>query len=169
MYKACIYQVSCGVDPQGDSYITERCSEFIDDVVYLNVSACGSRVDVVFGIPDSNALGQEFKDIKDFFSKLSTLFQLNAKTTHIGVIRYSDDADMVIKLNEKYDPDGITASIEKLKQRGTGFNVKRALQVAADNAFTIFGGVRQTAPKTYVLFVPGDVQKVLFSQMCFLI
>ena len=33
-------------------------------------------------------------------------------------------------------------------------NVNQAIRVAADHAFTMFGGVRQIFPKTYILFVP---------------
>ena len=43
-----------------------------------------------------------------------------------------------------------------MKKEGSAFNVARAIQVAADHAFTIFGGTRPTAPKTFVLYVPSS-------------
>ena len=33
-------------------------------------------------------------------------------------------------------------------------DVNKAIRVAADDAFTIFGGVRQVIPKNFVIFVP---------------
>lgn len=47
--------------------------------------------------------------------------------------------------------------VKNLKLSGNGYNVRDALRVAADHAFTMFGGTRPSAPKTFVLFVPGTV------------
>lgn len=118
-------------------------------------------MDVVFGIPDAASLGKQLDDIKKFFVKLTSLFQVNARTSHIGIIRYSESADMVVKLDQIYNIKDLSSTISGLQTRGNEMNVVKALELAADNAFTIFGGVRQTAPKTFIVFVPKEIiQKV---------
>jgi len=73
------------------------------------------------------------------------------------MIPYSSSAKLSINLDHQYSRANLIEQVENLKMSGKGFNVKDALRVAADHAFTMFGGTRPTAPKTFVLFVPGQV------------
>lgn len=73
------------------------------------------------------------------------------------MIPYSSSASLSVNLDHQYSRDRLMQLVENLKLSGKGFNVKDALRVAADHAFTMFGGTRPTAPKTFVLFVPGAV------------
>lgn len=41
-----------------------------------------------------------------------------------------------------------------LSLTGSGVDVNKAIRSAADHLFTIYGGVRQTVPKTLVIFIP---------------
>ncbi|XP_048583231.1 uncharacterized protein LOC5507629 isoform X2 [Nematostella vectensis] len=131
----------------------------VENITQAQCQACAQPVDVYFGIPTAKELGKELEDIKEFFARLTTLFQIGNRGAHIGVLRYSDTADLVIKLDSRYSRPGVSEAVRALKPEGIGFNVRKALEVASDNAFTIFGGVRQTAPKTFVLFIPGPLKQ----------
>ncbi|KXJ15571.1 Collagen alpha-6(VI) chain [Exaiptasia diaphana] len=119
------------------------------------MTSCDKVVDVVFGIPDSTTIPKPtFNQIKRFFIKLSSLFKLSPTKAHYGVIRYSDSADMAVRLDQYYNLNQIQSFIKKMTQQGSGVDVNQALRSAADHVFTIFGGVRQTVPKTFVIFIP---------------
>lgn len=113
-------------------------------------------MDVVYGIPNAASLGPDFAKVKYFFKSMTKQFMVANRNTHIGIIPYSDSAALTVDLDSVYDRQGIINAIDKLKPSGTQLNVAKAIQVAADNAFTIFGGTRPTAPKTFVLYVPSS-------------
>lgn len=73
------------------------------------------------------------------------------------MIRYSDSAVLDKPIDAMYNPSEINDYINRLELKGSGYNIAKALQVAADYGFTIFGGTRPTAPKTLVLIVPGAI------------
>jgi len=135
------------------------------DVLFLFISACTLPLDVVFGIPTSTSLGAEFNQIKDEFNNLLKFFQVSNRQAHFGIVQYSDDAAMTMKIDSMYDGNALMKHISNIQPSGNGFNVEAAFKRAADHAFTIFGGVRQTVPKTFVIFVPREastpVQNVL--------
>lgn len=74
---------------------------------------------------------------------------------------------MTLKIDSMYDGSALTKHISNIQPSGNGFNVEAAFRRAADHAFTMFGGVRQTVPKTFVIFVPREastpMQNVLAS------
>ncbi|XP_048583307.1 uncharacterized protein LOC5512020 isoform X1 [Nematostella vectensis] len=129
----------------------------VADITQAQCKACDQRVDVVFGIPDSSDLGLEFDNIKKFYTRLAGLLTISNRLAHVGIVRYSDTADMILPLDESYYRDSVVNKISNIKLSGTsGVDPSKAIQVAADQAFTMFGGVRQVVPKTFVLFMPRE-------------
>lgn len=120
---------------------------------------------MVFGIPTSGSLGGQFGEIKDIFKGLLKFFIVNNRLAHFGIIQYSNNAAMTLKIDSMYNRDALSKYIDNILSSGNGFNVEAAFTRAADHAFTIFGGVRQTVPKTFVIFVPREastpIQNVL--------
>jgi len=111
-------------------------------------------MDVVYGIPIATSVGEGLNQAKSFFTSMTKQFKVSNRHTHIGLIPYSNTARLALNIDQEYSRDGIINAIKNTEKEGDGFNVARAIQVAADNAFTIFGGTRPTAPKTFVLYVP---------------
>jgi hypothetical protein len=71
----------------------------------------------VFGIPDFYDL-PEFEDIKGFFKRLASLFSISNRKAHIGIIRYSDTASVVLKLDSYYEVSEINTFIGKMMLTG---------------------------------------------------
>jgi len=102
-------------------------------------------------------LGGALDPLKTFFTSLTKRFVVSNRVTHIGMMPYSDSAVLDKPIDAMYNPAEINDYINGLTLRGSGYNITKALQVAADYGFTIFGGTRPTAPKTLVLLVPGAI------------
>ncbi|EDO40322.1 predicted protein [Nematostella vectensis] len=118
---------------------------------------CDRPVDVYFGIPVSGSVAPQFANIKKMFTSLLSLLKVNNRLVHTGLIRYSDTADVVLNLNRVYNRDAVGAVINQIPISGSSLNLARAFEVAADHGFTIYGGVRQTVPKIFVVYIPGPV------------
>ena len=90
-------------------------------------------------------------------SSLTRRFKVSNRAVHIGMIPYSDTADLDRPIDAMYSTGEINNYIGNLELRGSGYDVAKALSVAADHGFTVYGGTRPTAPKTFVLVVPGEI------------
>lgn len=119
-------------------------------------TVCKQPLDVVFGIPVSSTLVPSFKNIKAVFSDILGLLWVNKMQVHVGVQTYSDNAEFPLHIDSTYNRNNIMNYINKLGTRGTGANLQDAFRVATHSAFSIFGGVRQTSPKVYILLVPEN-------------
>lgn len=124
------------------------------DLISNFSTVCKQPLDVVFGIPVSTTLGPSFKDIKAVFNDILGLLWVNKMQVHVGVETYSDNAVFPLHIDSTYNRNNIMNYINRLQPRGTGANLKDAFSVATHSAFSIFGGVRQTSPKVYILLVP---------------
>lgn len=111
-------------------------------------------MDVVYGIPTAVSFGDGLQRAKSFFISMTKQFLVSNRHTHIGLISYSNTARLSLNIDKEYSREGVIDAIQNIQKEGSGFNVARAIQVAANHAFTIFGGTRPTAPKTFVLYVP---------------
>lgn len=115
-------------------------------------------MDLVFGVPVSTELSSTgFEIIKDFVRSAIGLFDNGMRKAHIGLVFYNFIAYQALKLNSLDSQAEIQLFVDReLQQFGNGFNVSATLKMAADNTFTIFGGVRPSAPKTMILITVGS-------------
>ena len=107
-----------------------------------------------FAIPTATSLGGDFAQIKKVFNSLLKFFVVSNRLAHFGIIQYSGDAAVTRRLDQMYDRNEVVQYINSIQPSGNGFNVEAAFNRAKDHGFTIFGGVRQTVPKTLVILVP---------------
>jgi hypothetical protein len=124
--------------------------------IYNFSTVCKLPLDIVFGIPVSKTLGATFKDIKAIFSDILGLLRVNKMQVHVGVETYSDNAEFPLHIDSTYNRNNIMNYIKRLQVKGNGVNLEDAFNVASNSAFSIFGGVRQTSPKAYIVLVPGS-------------
>lgn len=96
----------------------------------------------------------EFASIQEFTKSAIDLLEVNNRLAHVSFIPYSDHADQLVKLDSVYKKSDLKGLVDTIQQQGSGYNVQEALNRAADNGFTIFGGTRPTAPKIMILLVP---------------
>ncbi|EDO40323.1 predicted protein, partial [Nematostella vectensis] len=112
---------------------------------------CAGKFDITLVLDSSNAVGLDgFNKVKTFAGQLVDAF--NIGDTKFAVITSGKSTKIDFMFNTL---KGGALKISNLQSAGLGVDVASAIKLAADNAFTVFGGVRQTVPKTFVLFVPG--------------
>lgn len=118
---------------------------------------CKLPLDIIYGIPVAKELGGSLGPLKTFLTSLTKRFVTSNRLTHIGMLPYSNSAVLEKKIDDMYNAKEINDYINGLTLKGSGFNITKALKVAADYGFTIYGGTRPTAPKTFILVVPGAI------------
>lgn len=119
------------------------------------LSACSEPVDVVFGIPTSqNIPADQFESMKKFVSQTIDSFDVGPMKVHVGLVTYSDTVSTTLKIDQLDTKDVVQELTNRLTQQGTKVDVVSALDEASHITFTIFGGVRQSSPKAFVLLVP---------------
>lgn len=111
----------------------------------------------MFGIPSSRSHGPSFKGAEDVFKSILSLLRVNNLQVHVGIETYSDTANLRVEIDTSYNRDNITDYMDRLKALGKTADVGQALKIASNSGFSIFGGVRQTSPKAFILFVPEGV------------
>lgn len=122
-----------------------------------NLTVCDEPLDIVLGIPVALNLGPSFSSIKVIFNDIVALLKVNKMQVHVGVETYSNNAEFPLHIDSTYNRNNIMNLINGLQYRGNGMNLADAFNIASNRAFTIYGGVRQTSPKVYILVVPGRV------------
>lgn len=109
----------------------------------------------MFGIPTSqNIPADQFANMKTFITEIIESFDISPMKVHVGIVTYSETASTALKTDQLYSSSIMKDWTNQLTQQGTKVNVVSALDEATHNTFTIFGGVRQSSPKAFVLLVP---------------
>ena len=92
--------------------------------------------------------------MKTFITEIVESFDISPVKVHAGIVTYSETASTALKTDQLYSKNIMKDWTNQLTQQGTKVNVVSALDEATRNTFTIFGGVRQSSPKAFVLLVP---------------
>jgi len=117
--------------------------------------ACSEPVDVVFGIPTSLTIPRnQFESIKSFVSQVIESFDVSPMKVHVGFVTYSGSASTTLKIDQLSSKDDLEDFADQLTQQGREVNVVSALDEAFSFTFSIYGGVRQSKPKAFILVVP---------------
>lgn len=72
---------------------------------------------------------------------------------HVGIVTYSGSA-LTLEIDQLVSKEVLEDFTNQLTQQGRQINVVSALDEAFRSTFSIFGGVRQSKPKSFVLLVP---------------
>ena len=117
--------------------------------------ACSEPVDVVFGIPTSQTIPRnQFESIKSFVSQVIESFDVSPMKVHVGFVTYSGSASTILEIDQLSSKDDLEDFTDRLTQQGREVNVVSALDEAFSFTFSIYGGVRQSKPKAFILVVP---------------
>lgn len=110
-------------------------------------------LDVIYALDGSAGLrNKDFEKMKDFVKHSAREYPISEEGIHIGVIEFSDEADLKIKLSDHYDLDSFTARLSDIKQSaGQGAVTDEVLHMAASQAFMSSSGGRPTAQKRLVI------------------
>ena len=103
--------------------------------------------------------------MKYFVNQTIDSFDVGPLQVHVGLITYSSSAQTTLAINQLNSKEVLESFTSSLSQQGNSANVVSALDEAYGSTFTMYGGVRQSKPKVFVLIVPegsvGGQQEVL--------
>ena len=129
--------------------------KYLKQLIWQFLVACSDPVDVVFGIPTSQTIPpNQFESIKSFVSKAIESFDVSPMNVHVGFVTYSGSASTTLKIDQLNSKDDLEDFTDRLIQQGREVNVVSALDEAFRFTFSIYGGVRQSKPKAFILIVP---------------
>ena len=110
-------------------------------------------MDVIYALDGSAGIrDKDFEKMKDFVKHSARNYQISQKGPHIGVIEFSDTAELKIKLSDHYDIDSFIAKLSDIKQSsGQNTVTDEVLRMAASEAFKSTSGGRPTAQKRLII------------------
>ena len=89
---------------------------------------------------------------KDIARKIVEKYAISTSGALVGAILYGSDANIAWKIGQAADILSVNENIDEIKATKVGKNVRKALQVARDELFSLANGARRNIPKTLILF-----------------
>ena len=124
--------------------------------IYLILSLVGNLVahdiGILFGASGKNAR-HTFDAEKSFVTKLLDQYTISPTQTLIGAVTYAKDASVAIPVGSATSKEGVKKAIARIRYPGDGANLRKALEVARDQLFSVTQGARRNVPKTLIVFV----------------
>ena len=126
-------------------------------------------IGVLFGASGKNARNT-FDAEKSFATKLLDQYNISPTQTLIGAVTYAKDASVTMPFGSATSKEGVKNAIARLRYPGDGANLRKALEVARDQLFSVTQGARRNVPKTLIVFVdkksssvPAELSSVVES------
>lgn len=114
---------------------------------------CGERTDLAFAIDASGSMGDAgFAKAKRFIKALIASFKVSNKGTHVGLIRYSTQANVIFDFNQHFSHDAVDEAIDNVEFTEGGTKTELALQLARTRLYSKRGGSR-SSPAIFKLFI----------------
>lgn len=70
-------------------------------------------MDVYFGIPNAKFLALQFPNIRKSFVNLLRQLVVSNRLLHVGIMQYSDSANLLLNLDRTYNRDAIEGVINR--------------------------------------------------------
>ena len=118
----------------------------------------GEVIDLVFAIEGTKRMRKNgFKEAKDFIKNMMDEYTISEPGTHVGIVEYSDEPSVKLRLNNMFDEGAIKDIIEVMTpSQGTNANLDRALEKAVDKMFSVSMGGRPSAKKVLVVIAASN-------------
>ncbi|XP_028394002.1 collagen alpha-5(VI) chain-like [Dendronephthya gigantea] len=119
--------------------------------------SCKLVVDLVIALDGSENLAEKgFDKIKDLVKAIIENQTISETETHIGVVEFSDEAHVILPLNELFEPTAIHDKVQRIIPSGGKNRVTdEALRKSADNVFDAKSGGRPGASKVLIIVTDG--------------
>ena len=120
------------------------------------IDLCKQNVDLVFAIDASGSVKKEgYFRIKEFTKGIIDNFDIGVSKTHVGVVTFSENADLQIKLTDTFDKEDLFKRIDGLKYAGYRTALDDALRLVNTDVFSLSGGTRQNVPQILIILTDG--------------
>ena len=85
--------------------------------------------------------------MKEFVSQTIDSLDVGPMKVHVGLVTYGETASTILKMDQLNAKDAVQTLTNGITQQGNEVNEVSAIDEAFHVTFTIFGGVREAAPK----------------------
>ncbi|CAH1788901.1 unnamed protein product [Owenia fusiformis] len=110
--------------------------------------------DVAFVLDSSGSVGaSNFNRQKEFIKNVINDINLGENNIHVSVVRYSDKAERMIRLNQYWDKSALRSAIDRIEYVQGASYTGAALRSLTDSVFTSDGGDRPGAPNVAYLMI----------------
>ena len=97
---------------------------------------CTKQADIVFVLDMSGSIGQQnWNRLIDFVINIVNKLTISKLGIHVGVVTYSNDAQIAISLDKYFDQAGLIAAIRNIVYQGGGTNTASGLLLMKNGAF----------------------------------
>ncbi|XP_065672701.1 uncharacterized protein LOC105845300 isoform X3 [Hydra vulgaris] len=130
----------------------------IKDLTIINGKSgpdCAVTVDVGFLLDSSGSLIREYPQEKEFLKSLASTFKISNNGAHAGVVTFSSQAVLSIKLNKYFDQTLFNNSVDDIKHFNGGTRIDLALEKSLE-MFDELNGARKNVPQILFLLTDGE-------------
>ena len=135
-------------------YVNKRNFNFLATLVLQ--PACTSIADVGFLLDSSGSLRSDYQKEKQFLKAIASTFGISSKGSRAGVVAFSSDAELSIRLNDNKNLTNFNAAVDKIPIMGSTTRIDKALLLAKNELFAIRNGARPGIPKILILLTDGS-------------
>ena len=113
-------------------------------------------MDLVFALDSSGSIGSvDYQKVREFTNEIIDNFQIGVQHTHVGVLTFSEDAQVQIRLDDTFNKEELKEKVSAVKYFGYRTATDDALRVANTDMFSTRGGARQGVPQVLIVLTDG--------------
>ena len=121
---------------------------------------CARAADIVLVLDQSTSIVLEsyenwYVQVLGFAKRIAGAFPIDRNLTQIGLMKFSDEIDIVFHLNTYGDRQSVLNAIDNADIDGGDTNIAAALRTAREAMFTEQNGSRPGVPKILILLTDG--------------
>ncbi|GFS11461.1 collagen alpha-1(XII) chain-like [Elysia marginata] len=153
-------------DTPGNSSGVERDTLTTPNQQFSSDRVCqGRAVDIVVIVDSSHSVGlNNFLKIKHFLTSLVAIFDIGQTKTRVGIMVFSDDAKMVIRLEDMTNKTDLKYAIQNIQYTGGGTNTAAALKLLSYGVFSR-SSRPQSVPRVGVVLTDGLSRNTLLTKI----
>ena len=114
-------------------------------------------LDLVFALDGSESLAKKgFDKVKDLVKAMIDQYRISETETHVGVIEFSDEAEVILPLNLIFNAGLLINKVQGIDPSGgKGTVTDEALRKSVDEVFAVKSGGRPGASKVLIIVTDG--------------
>ncbi len=126
-------------------------------IIHVLLSISELLLDLVFALDGSESLAENgFDKIKYFVKAVVDNYTVSESETHVGIIEFSDKANVILQLNKLFEPTSIKDQVQRIiPSGGKETMTDEALRKSADEVFDVNSGGRPGASKVLIIVTDG--------------
>ncbi|XP_065072057.1 LOW QUALITY PROTEIN: uncharacterized protein LOC135696557 [Rhopilema esculentum] len=134
---------------------TEKSNEIV-----LTDDSCDLKLDLVFLVDSSGSTTpSQYKEMKDFISSVAISNGVSREGIHAGVVLFSWDASVAIKLNDFYDTASFVSAVREMKHELSSTFLDKGLNYVYKKVLSAGYGARKDARPLLILITPSRQTK----------